>query len=275
MKNIRLIAADLDGTLLTDRKQLTERTARALRQAIAAGIHVVPVTGRPMTGIPEEILSIPGIRYVISSNGAVTRDRSEGRDLRTALIDPETAAAIAEMPLERGLIHCVFMDGAGYCEQHFFEMQIARYGGTPLETYVRKSRRITEDLREEIMRKGRRGAENIWISADSSAERDELDRVIRERWPVRTVLTAAADVEVGSAEADKGKALKDLAARIGVRREEIMAVGDNENDLGMLREAGFAVAMGNGSGEIRALADFVTETNERGGAAAVIERILQ
>ena len=70
--SIRLLGVDLDGTLLTIKKELTEAARSAIEDAIRAGIEVVPVTGRPLTGVPAEVLGIPGIRYVITSNGANT-----------------------------------------------------------------------------------------------------------------------------------------------------------------------------------------------------------
>ena len=273
MNTIKLIAVDLDGTLLTNSKQLTERTRSAVANALDAGICVVPVTGRPMSGIPGEVLCIPGIRYVISSNGAVTEDLTAGEKLRSALLDADTAAAIAEIPMRLGLIHSVFIDGTGFCEPPFFEKQLERFRGTPVETYVRRSRKITADLQTLIRQTGY-GVENIWIMAGDGAERDALDRMIRETWQVQTVLTAAQDIEVGSPEADKGKALAALADRLGIRKEEILAVGDNENDLGMFRAAGMAAAMGNASDSVKQAACMVTDTNEQDGAAKVIETVI-
>ena len=270
---IKVIAADLDGTLLTNSKRLTVNTASAMRKALDAGIWFVPVTGRPMSGVPEEILNFPGIRYIITSNGAVTTDCQTGGRLRSAPLDSETAAAIAEIPVRRGLIHSVFINGAGYCERPFFEKQWAFFRDTPAASYVRKSRRIAEDLRREILYSGT-GVENVWMMARDGSERDELNRMIRETWEVQTVLTAARDIEVGSPEADKGKALTDLAVRLGFEKEEILAIGDNENDLGMFRAAGMAAAMGNASDTVKRAADLVTDTNEQEGAARVIESIL-
>ena len=273
-KTAGMLALDLDGTLLTDSKQLTDRTVLAVTHAMEAGMHIVPVTGRPMSGIPEALLAIAGIRYIISSNGAVTSDRLTGEKIRMACLDSETASGIAEIPVSRGLIHSVFIDGAGYCEASFYDMQWDFFRDKHAASYVRKSRRITGNLQETIRHSDGR-IENIWIMAGDSAERDEIDRMIRGRWPVQTVLTAARDVEVGSPEADKGKALTHLAARLGIRREEIIAFGDNENDLGMFCAAGTAVAMANASETVRQAAHCVTDSNEEDGVAKGIEALLR
>ena len=274
MKKIKMLALDLDGTLLTKKKELTPGSRRVLEAAAGSGIHVVPVTGRPLSGLPENVLEIPGIRYVITSNGAVTSDLASGEKLRTALLPCSTAEEILEIPVTRGLIHNVFIDGTGYCEPAYFELQWQFFRDTPVAEYVRKSRRVTEDL-AGLIRSAGDGIENIWIMACDRNERDGIEQLIRERWPVQTVLTAERDVEIGNPDADKGKALEDLAARLHIEKEQIMAVGDNENDLGMFRAAGISAAMGNASDAVRQAADLVTGTNEEDGAAAVIRQILK
>ena len=86
MNTIRLLALDIDGTILTREKQLTDRTKAAIESAAAAGIVVALVTGRPFFGIPDELMSLMGLSYVISSNGAVTTNLLENRILRTAYL---------------------------------------------------------------------------------------------------------------------------------------------------------------------------------------------
>ena len=272
LSGIRLLALDLDGTLLTDDKRLTPRCAGAVRAAVDAGLIPVAVTGRPLSGIPEEVAALPGLRYAICSNGAVTVDLHSGERLRAALLDPAAALEIVQLPIERGLIHSVFVDGVGYCEPQFFAQQWAFFRDKPIAAYVKKSRRPVEDLRACILGSG--GVENVWFIARSTAERNELDALIRGGFRVQTSLTAALDVEVGDPAADKGLAILALARSLGLEREQILAIGDNGNDLGLLRAAGLAVATGNATADVLAAADYVTDSNESDGAAKVIEALL-
>ena len=76
---IKMIGLDLDGTLLTEKKEITARTRKVLREALDRGIVVLAATGRPLSGIPEEIRSFPGMRYALTSNGAKVVDVQEGR----------------------------------------------------------------------------------------------------------------------------------------------------------------------------------------------------
>ncbi|MBR3360975.1 MAG: HAD hydrolase family protein, partial [Lachnospiraceae bacterium] len=82
LAKVKLLALDLDGTVLTDEKHVTERMAAALHAAVSAELITVYVTGRPLTGIPDELMAIPHIRYAITSNGAVTTDLQSGERLR-------------------------------------------------------------------------------------------------------------------------------------------------------------------------------------------------
>ena len=93
----RLLALDIDGTLLTKEKKLTERTKSALSAAMKKGLTAVLVTGRPLSGLPEELLAFSDIRYVITSNGAITFDMHNRTAIRKALIDPLLAEQIARI----------------------------------------------------------------------------------------------------------------------------------------------------------------------------------
>ena len=274
LAGVKLLALDLDGTILTDEKHVTPRVEAALRAAIDAGLAIVYVTGRPLTGIHDELMAIPNIRYAITSNGAVTTDLLSNERIRGAYLDNEAAKEIAKIPMERNLTHSVFINGIGYCEQNFFKDQWNFYLGTKHEDYIRKSRAGCDSI-DALIDSSDVGVENIWFMAHSRDERDELNAMILDRWQVQTVLTAITDVEAGSPWADKGLALDDLSAKLGVDREEILAIGDNENDLWMLRSAGIAVAMGNATESVKQMAQILTDTNEEDGAAKVIEEILQ
>ena len=273
MKDIKLLSLDIDGTILTREKKLTDRTRTAIESAYDLGIAIALVTGRPFQGIPDELMSLKGLGYVISSNGAVMKDLIHGMCLRTANLDSEPALEIIDMLRPLDLVYAAFVDGVGYCELEPFNRHIGMIDNPGLETYIRKSRRITYDM-EGVLRGSKNGVENIWFIAHDQAERDELNQEIKNKWNVRTVLTGKVDVEVGSPEADKGLALSKLAEHLSVDKSGIMAIGDNDNDIGMLKAAGIAVAMGNADENVKRIADLITDDNNDDGAAKVIERIL-
>ncbi len=172
--------------------------------------------------------------------------------------------------MERDLIHSVFIGGLGYSEPAWSEIERGFFRGTAHEAYIRRSRRVTPDL-ERLLDTSPVGVENIWIRMDLPGTQAETDEWIRRGRRVKTILTGAMDIEVGDPGADKGEAMLRLARILGIRPEEILALGDNSNDLEMLRLAGIGVAMGNGTQSAAEAADCVTGSNQEDGAAAAIE----
>ena len=104
--------------------------------------------------------------------------------------------------------------------------------------------------------------------------RDHLNSLIRQRWDVNTVLTSPTDVEIGSPVADKGRALEWLSERLGIIKDQILAIGDNFNDLEMFRASGTAAAMGNAPQDVKYQAAFAAPSNEEDGVAAVLEQLI-
>ena len=108
----------------------------------------------------------------------------------------------------------------------------------------------------------------------SREERDRIIAKIQKIEGVRIIMPMLTDIEITSADADKGEALIALAGELGIRREEVMAMGDGHNDLGLMKAAGLSVAMGNASREIMDVADYVTLDNEHDGVAEAIRRFV-
>ena len=114
---VRLIGLDLDGTLLTDRKDILPETLSALNAAGEAGILIVPATGRPLSGVPENVLSFPYLRYLITSNGAFTYQYPKGSVLRRHTISRSRALEILEYLDRPGILTEIFIEGRGFHEQ--------------------------------------------------------------------------------------------------------------------------------------------------------------
>ena len=110
-KEIKLIALDLDGTLLTTDKKLTDYSKEVLIKAIAQGCEVVVSSGRPISAIPKELLGFPGMRYVVSANGARIVDLIEKKTLYENLIPVETAAKVLDVFAQYDDIYEIFVDG--------------------------------------------------------------------------------------------------------------------------------------------------------------------
>lgn len=335
---IRLLGIDLDGTLLTMKKELTDAARAAIEDAIRAGIEVVPVTGRPLTGVPAEVLGIPGIRYVISSNGANTYalrggvgdsqragdgkkaesgntaengntagyrkkagggpetglyetdrkgavgpdgiDWEELRVLRKVHMPHKAVRRVLEAAPGDDVIREIFVRGIGYHDERTQRMLEARFEvAPPILSYINRSRRIVTDF-ETLLSDESSHVENISLMFTSQEARDEAFariRKIRRRDGGRllhVLLPWRTDLEITHADADKWEALRDLADHLGVSADEVMTIGDGDNDRPMLRGAGLSFAMGNAPEFVKETADYITKDNEHDGAVAAIRKML-
>lgn len=268
---IRLIGLDLDGTLLTRDKRLTDRNKEALSEAWKRGIEVVPVTGRPRSGIPREVTELPFIHYTITSNGAVTFDRKAGKAVRERYMTVPTAISVLEKARGDDIIREYFTGGFGFHDEKTRELLRERFGKTPVIGYLRQSRKLVEDFRGSIQ-EVREGIENISIMCRSPLKKEEILGQIRDIRGIRIIYPWPTDLEITSDKADKGEALLELGRMLGIGRDEIMAMGDGNNDLGLMKAAGLSVAMGNSDPEILQVSDYVTKDNDHDGVAEAIRQ---
>ena len=114
MKDIRLVALDLDGTVFNDKKEITPRTLAAIRAACARGVAVLPATGRTASGIPAAFTSIPGVRYALTSNGASVVDLTTGEKLVNQPFGTEQALKIYDLLEQGGGMMSIFIGGKSY-----------------------------------------------------------------------------------------------------------------------------------------------------------------
>lgn len=269
---IRMIGFDLDGTLLTDKKELCQYTIEVLARAADQGIEILPVTGRPLCGLPEEVKNLYGVRYAVTANGARILDLKTGEVLREQLVDVAVAEEILKILGNYDTLREVYYDGVGYAQEeelmkisHFFEEG-------PMAVYVRATRRKVKDLMEKFREEDRPVDKVQGVFADPEERKKAL--VSLERMDGVTVTGALKNnIEVNAKGVNKGDALLWLAGRLGIEREEIMAFGDGDNDIALLEKAGIGVAMKNAGEEVKRAADAITEkTNEDEGVAAYIEQ---
>ena len=273
--SIKLIGLDIDGTLLNSRKQISPRTREAVDAAARAGIHIAYLTGRPLHGVTENI-RVPAVSYIVSSNGAATHDVVSGALLRGRFIPKDAAKAIASAAMERGLGVTVFTGGLGYSSRSFYEALMQEYAARGNLAYGQASRRPADDLFRHIDEDAD-GIENICVDTNEQDAHRDMARIMA-RWPELSIVTTRGNrglnMEIGHSEADKGAAFLDLARFLGIDRAETLAIGDDGNDLGLLKSAGTAVAMGNATDEVKRACARVTLDNDHDGAALVIEEII-
>ncbi len=260
---IRLIATDIDGTLLDSENRLPPVNVQVLQQAVAGGVHIALVTARKVntTRRIAALLDLPCA--LIAHNGARIWDWA-GHELRHLTVALELAQAIAGFADVHDIPLMTTVDEVNY------------YGpGYPLklEGQSRDDQRVPTNIAAvmgaptRIIVVGARGIELLAEAWGQAADSLVIHRYYsREGAMYSAVLTHAR--------ANKADALNELCGKTGIAASEVLALGDAEADAPMLRWAGIGVAMGNAMAEARAAADWVAPDHDAGGFAAAVERFV-
>jgi Cof subfamily protein (haloacid dehalogenase superfamily) len=274
--SIRLIAVDIDGTLLNPQFQISSGDLAALRHAHEEGVEVVVVTGRRHTFALPIVQQLGFDLWVISSNGAVTRSLSGEtfhRDFLPAATCRKLCRAMQEFRGQTVLTYDIPGKGAIVLEDlRDLTSSIQRWLEKNMEYIdfvipIEKS--LTKDPVQAMFCGTIPHMQQALAAIDASGLREDVT-VLRTEYPVRDL----SIVDVLNQGCSKGHALERWAKYRGMIREQVMAIGDNYNDIEMLAFAGLPVIMGNASEELRGRGWEVTLTNAENGVAAAVEKAL-
>jgi Cof subfamily protein (haloacid dehalogenase superfamily) len=282
---IRLLALDLDGTLLNSRGEVSARNRAALLAARELGVRVALVTGRRFRDARPLALELGLDVPVISHNGALTKHARTLETVAAILLPLEAARAVLSIGRAHGLDAMVSADHLGLgvlLYDHISE------GNTALEKYIAWSERIHGDEAAESVKRVASLEDYldhapVHISFSGGCARMEklIETLKHELGPgIKAFATMYpkhdfALVDVVNPGASKGAGVAAAAAELGVGREEVMAVGDNLNDLEMLDYAGTSIRMGNAQPALLAIERFhATATNDEDGVALAVERFI-
>ena len=269
--NYRLIALDLDGTLLNSRKEVPEEAVRAVRAACAAGKTVVFDTGRAVSELAEQIALLPEVRYAVFASGAGIYDIREKKHLSLhGLPAPQAGRIMALARAKDVMPQLVLPDADVIQSSHMerldhFNMGIYRPLYEKAMTLVPDIWAFAETCREPVLKL------NLYHA-------DPAER-IRTRHQLETpdlelVYSEISSLECSAAGVSKGSGLGQLCRLLGIPLCECIAVGDADNDIPMLRAAGLGVAMGNAPAHVKAAAARIVSDMDHGGCAEAIMMLL-
>ena len=271
---IRLIAFDLDGTLLNSDKVLTPRNKAALERAAEKGILIVPTTGRLFKGMPAEIRQFPFLRYAITINGAAVFDTETGDNIYRAEIPLENALEIMTYLDQFPIVYDCYKDNTGWMTQSMWDQAEVFAPNAYYVHSIRTNRKPVPELKEFLRQQGG-SVQKIQLFSTDPELRTALLRELPRRFSHLAVSSSVSrNVEINHEDANKGSALMALASRLGLDRSRVIAFGDGLNDISMIREAGIGVAMQNAVEEVKAASDLITGSCEESGVAMVLEQIL-
>ena len=262
----RLLAIDLDGTLLTPppHKHISPRTYKALRQAVDAGMVIVIATGQTLSVLQNVCAELPLSAPQIIENGAIIADIRSGSIFHEQLIPPDlilpALTALRTLGLHRAYhtLHRVYVDKDTPRARNWYRPPVPPVIEVEdvASLYPLSCIKVAGIGEESSLREKRRELERIF---------DGELYVAQSSFDI---------IELLHPEVSKGNALSMIATDLAIKPEEIVAFGDNHNDIGMLQFAGLGVAMGNAHEEVKVAADYVTLSNAADGVAVVIEELV-
>ena len=275
--NCRLIAFDLDGTLLDNEKRIPEENLRALYAAAERGVLLVPATGRILRGIPPTLRELPFLRYYILSNGALVYDTLEEKTISRGDIPLDLTLRTMDYLDTLPVLYDCYQNDVGWLSQAMFERAPAYFVQEPQVLKMVEQLRIRVPDLKETLREHNEPVQKIqfFFRPEDNALRLETIAHFSERFPELCATSSISNnVEVNSALAGKGNGLLALCRALGIDPADCMAFGDGSNDISMLEAAGRGVAMGNAGEDVRTAADAVCESNLDCGVAKEIARVL-
>ena len=268
---IKLVAIDMDGTLLNSKKELLEETKQYFKDFHnkRAETLLVLCTGRPETGIRPYLKDLGYLEenhYIISQNGANIYESQTGNRLMDAFVDSEKI----QKWIEFGKKHGVSVMGAGVDYYYSIDEDPTEWMEFDVKIVNGSIKRITkeESLSTDFYK--------LLLLGDEE-QLNEFETLIPKEWRDEFYVVRSQKylVEVLTKGVNKAFGLEKLAAKLNIKASEIAAIGDAANDIEMLKYAGLAIAMGNASEEVKSLSDIVTDTNENNGVIKAIDKLIQ
>ncbi len=251
----KLIAFDLDGTLLYDVSSLSEENYKALGELDKRGVLLVPTTGRAFYEIPKSVRDCPYFRYFITSGGACTYD-SEGRLIDEALIMEEEWIALLNVLSEYDCFSIVHYGGYGCIDGSVDHESFDKYRlDKGFKLFIPLFSKPVDGFAEYC--KSMREVELICSFFKNDEDKEGYKKKLKELGSYTIVASAKDNVEVLSGRADKGVSVLKLAEKFGIKREEVIGVGDSINDIELIKSAGLGIAMGNALQPLKAEADHI------------------
>ena len=269
----KLICTDMDGTLLNSEGKISERNLMAIKEAHNKGVKVTVCTGRLFTSA-RYFADLMEVKVpVIAANGAYIREKDKNNIIYKSVLGIKNCEIILEVLHKYGInphfntADIVFTEKIIHSSESYAKINKTLPKNRQIDIRVVDDwDKILDEYKEDILK---------CICID-----DDVEKILKAKEELlkydelEVVSSHYNNFEVMCKGVSKGRAVEILAGFYNIKKEEIMCLGDNENDISMLKYAGMGVAMGNGEDYVKKVADFVTDTNNNDGVAKAIEKFI-
>ena len=264
----KLIALDMDGTVLNDKKEITKRTKDAIAKAKELGVKVVLSSGRPIDGLYqflEKLDLVEDDEYILSYNGCLVQENKSKKIIHEVVLDKEDLNYIYDLSVKLGVNMQAFSTKRG-----LITPKISKY--TEYEAMLNNIDITVTDFSD--MENDEYSAKIMMLDEPEILD-EAISKLPKEAYEKYNIVKSTPFfLEIINKNGHKGETLKALGEYLGIKREEMIAIGDAANDISMIEYAGLGVAMANASEDVKKVADLITVSNEEDGVAKVIEEYI-
>lgn len=275
VKPVRLIVCDVDGTLVNSDKQITKDTILAVNQALAAGITVAVASGRAWGEMTQVLTALPAIHTFICSNGAIVMKQA-GDSFETVFhqsFSTKRGVALLRKLLTWDVYGEVYAGDVVYGDKTCLP-HITDYVHPQILPLMAPSRKMVADL-PTYLEEHQIEMEKVQVFYGTEANKAAIVAELGHSHEFTLIESSEGNLEFVQPGISKGKAVAALAESMGLSADEVMTIGDSNNDLTMLTYGGVSFAMGNGEDTAKAAAAYETLTNDEDGVAAAILAVLR
>lgn len=285
----KLVAIDLDGTMLNQYGIITEKTKKAISKAQEKGVEVMIASGRAITSVKRFSKEINSNKYFISGNGAITYDIKNNKILYENILPKSKALKIIKICEENSIYYNVYTENGiiaknlSYNTLYYYKDNLTKPDENRTHINIVENVYDYFEQREEKILK-------IMICDEHKTVFNSIVRKLKELSEIevlevshmsRKIIKQGTDeialeyfyTEVSAKDVDKWNALEEIIGLMNISKEEVVTIGDNANDLKMITNAGLGVAMGESAPYVKQSADIIAPTNDEDGVAIILNKI--
>lgn len=272
-RDYRVIALDMDGTVLNDEKKIDERTQKAIHRALAAGKEVVFCSGRSYDEMADILADYPDMNYLCGESGALVYDLQKKKAVSMVSVSKEAIQKIRTVVQGRDIMIHIISEGRAVVNRsqlpHMEHYQMGIYQ----EMFNKVSTAVDDVF--AAMEEEQCSVEKINLFHPSvEARRESMALLEKMQVPATVVCSEISSLECSPLGLNKAVGLRTLCKELGITMEQVIMVGDADNDLAAIEAVGLAVAMGNANERIKAASHVQVADNNHSGCAEAIERFL-
>lgn len=269
----KLVVSDMDGTLLNTKNKISENNKKALKELLDKNIHVAIATGRIYTSARVYAKYLDIVTPIIACNGAIVRNLEDDKIIYESHIAREDCLKVVDIAKKYNLYFQFYTADTFYTEK----LSQSSLNYSEWNKTLKEEERINIQVIKDGYKHIKDSDEEIYKMQMISDDRNLLSQARKELEQIDSLEICKSwhnNIEIMNEGVSKGNAIKYLAKSLGIKQEEIVCFGDNENDISMIKYAGLGVAMENAEPFVKESADYITSTNDEDGVSEAIRKFV-